>query len=225
MVIDVEATGLSKKVDRITEIGIIELDNFEPTGRFFHSYIFSGKEIPQIVTNLTGITNQLLKDKPKFSDIADMMIEFIGDKKLVAHNASYDMGMINAELKICNKAQIPAERFIDTLRIAREKYPGRKASQDAIMSRLGIDASMRDKHGAIVDSYLLSLMYKAMCQEEDELFDADSDDEEVLGEIVYAARKRQTPLKSLLNSEEKLSHEKFILKMEKDYKKTSLWNY
>ena len=225
-VLDVEATGLSAKKDRITEVGIVELFDFEPTGRYFHAYIYSGHEIPKIVVDLTGITNKFLKDKLPFSEIAKDMLDFIGPSMLVAHNSSYDESMINNELRICKKPQIPSDRFIDTLKIAREKYPGRKASQDAIMSRLGIDASMRDTHGAIVDAYLLSLMYKEMCQEKSELFDSENSENSKGAALkLSTAKPRPKKLESLITPQEAEAHRKFIIDMERESKKTSFWNY
>lgn len=225
-VLDVEATGLSAKKDRVTEVGIVELFDFEPTGRYFHSYIYSGHEIPKTVVALTGITNKFLKDKLPFSEIAKDMLDFIGPSMIVAHNSSYDESMINNELRICKKPQIPSDRFIDTLKIAREKYPGRKASQDAIMSRLGIDASMRDTHGAIVDAYLLSLMYKEMCQEKVGLFDIEQN-EDSKGTVlkITTARPRPKPLPNLITPQEAAAHRKFIIDMERENKKTSFWGY
>lgn len=226
MVLDTETTGLSDKTERITEIGVVELYDFEPTGRFFHSYIFSGREIPKIVTDLTGITNKFLKDKPKFSDIAQDLIDFIGDKVMVAHNSQFDKKFLNKELGICKKPQYPNDRFIDTYKIAKEKYAGKKASQDAIMSRLGIDASMRDTHGAIVDAYLLSLMYKEMCQEKVGLFDIEQN-EDSRGTVlkITTARPRPKPLPNLITPQEAAAHRKFIIDMERENKKTSFWGY
>ena len=221
-VIDVEATGLNTREDRITEVGIIEMFDFEPTGRFFHSYIYSGREIPRIVIDITGITSQFLKDKLRFSDIADDMLNFIGLSKLVAHNSSYDEAMINRELKICRKPQIDPNRFIDTYKIAKEKYAGKKASQDAIMKRLGIDASMRDKHGAIVDAYLLSLMYKKMCFEDNELFIEPVKVEDALA-THYSAPQRPHPLPKLMTYKEGVAHRLFVDEINKLSKKKSLW--
>lgn len=161
IIFDTETTGLRHQDgDRVIEIGAVELENRFPTGRSFHVYINpEGREVHPEAYEVHGISNEDLADKLPFSGIADEFLEFIGDGKLVAHNASFDMGFVNAELTLLKRAVFPAERVIDTLAIARRKHPMGPNSLDALCSRYNIDNGHRTKHGALLDAELLAEVY------------------------------------------------------------------
>ncbi len=159
IVLDTETTGLDAKTERIIEIGCVELHNYVPTGREFHRYINPQKEIDAGAVAVHGLTNDFLADKPPFADIVDAFLTFIGEAPLVAHNAGFDMGFINAELTRLGRAVLPDDRAIDTLVLARQRYPGAQASLDALCRRFEIDLSERNLHGALLDSQLLAAVY------------------------------------------------------------------
>jgi DNA polymerase-3 subunit epsilon len=160
IILDTETTGLSPKTGhRIIEIGCIEMVNYRLTGNHFHVYINPERDVPQKSTEITGLTEVFLKDKPVFKAITDDFLSFIGDDPLVIHNASFDMMFLNAELERLNKTQIEITRAIDTLVLARQKFPGSPASLDALCKRFAIDLSHRDKHGALIDAELLAHVY------------------------------------------------------------------
>ncbi len=160
IVLDTETTGLDPKTgDRLVEIGCVELVNQFPTGRSFHVYINPERTMPREAFEVHGLSDAFLADKPRFDDVADGFIDFIGDGRLVIHNAQFDMGFINYELKRSGRVGIGPERVIDTLAIARRKHPGSPASLDALCARYGIDTSKRVKHGALLDAELLAEVY------------------------------------------------------------------
>ena len=160
IVFDTETTGFhAKGDDRITEIGCLEVVDLLPTGRQFHCYLDPQREVPEKVVEITGLTTEFLRGKPLFKDKADEFLEFVGSSTLIAHNAQFDMGFINAELERSGRPALPASRFKDTLAMAHAKFPGSPASLDALCKRFGISLSSRDKHGAIIDSELLAAVY------------------------------------------------------------------
>ena len=161
IVLDTETTGLDpSQGDRIVEIGAIELSNHLPTGRQFHKYLNPQRDVPPEVVAVHGLTAEFLSDKPLFSQVCDEFIAFIGgDAKLVIHNAGFDMKFLNAELDRCKRPQIPWLRAVDTLGLAREKFPGAQNSLDALCRRFGIDNSARTLHGALLDSEILAEVY------------------------------------------------------------------
>jgi len=160
IVFDTETTGFDAKgLDRITEIGCIEIIDLLPTGQQFHAYVDPLREVPEKVVQITGLTTEFLRGKPLFKDVADEFLAFIGDDPLIAHNAKFDMGFINAELERSGRDPLPGARFIDTLAMAHAKFPGSPASLDALCKRFDISLSSRDKHGAIIDSELLAAVY------------------------------------------------------------------
>ncbi len=160
IVLDTETTGLDPESgDRIVEIGCVEIYNFIPTGRTFQKYINPQRDMSEAAQRITGITDDFLKDKPVFADIVDDFIEFIGDSDLVIHNAEFDMKFLNYELKLHNREALAYERAIDTLSIARKKFPGSPASLDALCKRFKVDLSGRQVHGGLLDSYLLAEVY------------------------------------------------------------------
>jgi DNA polymerase-3 subunit epsilon len=165
IVLDTETTGIEvNKGHRIVEIGCVELLERRPTGREFHRYVNPRRAMDEGATAVNGITDDFLADKPCFADIADEFLAFIDGAELIAHNASFDMGFLGAEFERLERPVRLAGRVsvLDTLLLAREKYPGQKNSLDALCKRLGIDNSHRDLHGALLDAQLLADVYLAM---------------------------------------------------------------
>ena len=160
IVFDTETTGLNPLGgDRVVEIGCVELFNRLPTGETFHVYLNPERDMPDAAFRVHGLSAEILSDKPLFGDVVQDFIDFIGEAALVAHNASFDMGFINAELVRVNRPVINNERVIDTLQIARRKHPFGPNSLDALCQRYNIDNSKRTKHGALLDSEILAEVY------------------------------------------------------------------
>jgi DNA polymerase-3 subunit epsilon len=160
IILDTETTGLDPATgDRIVEIGAVELINHLPSGRTFHVYINPERDMPKEAEAVHGLSAAFLRDKPVFASIAGEFLEFIGDATLVIHNASFDVGFLNAELGFLRLPPLLPERVVDTLHIARQKHPGAANSLDALCRRYGIDNSRRTKHGALLDSELLAEVY------------------------------------------------------------------
>lgn len=160
IVFDTETTGLSfSSGDRLVEIGCIEIINRVPTGEHFHVYLNPERPMPQEAYAVHGLSDAFLADKPLFVDHAEDLLTFLGDSPLVAHNASFDFGFLNGELKRCGRHALSLDRMIDTLVIARARHPGAKHSLDALCSRYGIDRSHRVVHGALLDAQLLAQVY------------------------------------------------------------------
>jgi DNA polymerase-3 subunit epsilon len=161
IVLDTETTGMDPSTgDKIVEIGCLELINHIPTGKTLQLYINPEREVPPEATAVHGITNEFLKNKPIFSQVYSEFIDFIGtDSKLVIHNAEFDMKFINAELKHVGHPALKWDRVVDTVTMARKKYPGQPANLDALCRRFGIDNSERTFHGALLDSELLAEVY------------------------------------------------------------------
>src|SRR5712691_3993098 len=144
---------------RLIEIGCIELVNRRPTGRAFHRYLNPERDVPAEALAIHGLSGDFLKGKPMFADIVDELMAFVGDAPLVAHNAAFDLGFLNAELERVKQPVIPRDRLIDTLLLARRKYPGGSNRLDDLCSRFGINNSRRTKHGALLDAELLAEVY------------------------------------------------------------------
>jgi DNA polymerase-3 subunit epsilon len=160
IVLDTETTGLDPKDGhRIIEIGCVELINYLPTGRVYHTYINPERDVPAEASAISGLKTEFLAPFPVFAKIADDFLSFIGDDKLVIHNAPFDLKFLNAELKLLEQPALPLHRATDTLLIARNKFPGSPASLDALCRRFEIDLSTRTKHGALLDSELLAKVY------------------------------------------------------------------
>jgi DNA polymerase III subunit epsilon len=163
IIFDTETTGLDPKQERIIEIGAVELENRFPTGRTFHHYIDpDGRKVDPGALAVHGISDADLAGKPLFSAIADAFLEFVGEAKLVAHNAGFDKSFLNAELARMNRMAVPDDNFIDTLAIARRRHPMGPNSLDALCKRYGISNAHRTKHGALLDSELLAEVYIEM---------------------------------------------------------------
>lgn len=161
IVLDTETTGMDPvKGDKLVEIGCVELMNHLPTGKTYHVYINPERDIPPEATAVHGITDEFVKDKPTFGEIVGDFLDFLGsDARLVIHNAEFDMKFINAELKTFGFPTVDNRRVFDTLKMARDKFPGSPANLDALCRRFGIDNSSRTYHGALLDSQLLAEVY------------------------------------------------------------------
>ena len=160
IIFDTETTGFDPASgDRLVEIGCIELINRVPTGRTFHAYYNPQRLMPAAAEAVHGLSDIFLKDKPLFAHGVEALLAFLEDSHLVAHNARFDFGFLNFELKLCGLPEISLERMIDTVAIARQLHPGAKHSLDALCTRYGIDRSHRIKHGALLDAELLAQLY------------------------------------------------------------------
>ena len=160
LVLDTETTGLNQEEGhRLVEIGIIELENHIPTGQYFHYYLNPERASDKKAEEIHGLTYEFLKDKPKFSDIVEEFLEFISDSKIIIHNATFDLGFINAELNRCNLKEINEENIIDTLILAKQKFLGQSVSLDALCRKYDIDLRNRQIHGALKDAKLLATVY------------------------------------------------------------------
>ncbi len=160
IVFDTETTGLSPAGgDRLVEIGCIEMVGRVETGRTFHAYFCPERSMPSEAEAVHGLSEMFLSDKPRFAERVEDLLEFIADSPLVAHNASFDFGFLNAELALCGRPAVCMSRMVDTLVIARTRHPGAKHSLDALCTRFGVDRSQRIKHGALLDAQLLAQVY------------------------------------------------------------------
>lgn len=230
IVLDTETTGFEPhEGDRIVEIGAIELIGHMPTGRTYHQYINPKRSMPVGAFGVHGIGPDLLeppqtpttgqvtlRDKPVFADIAQGFIDFIGDAKLVIHNASFDMKFLNAELGWVNRPLLPMDQSVDTLAIARRKFPGSPASLDALCRRFSIDNSSRTLHGALLDSEILAEVYLELIggRQPDFALAADSRRTNENGvSTAWRATPRPTPLASKLTKEETAAHDAFVEKL------------
>ena len=210
VVLDTETTGLNvKEGHRIVEIGCIELDNFLPTKNKFHCYINPERAVSEKALEVHGYTDEFLSDKKKFSEIIDDFIEFISDKRLVIHNAEFDLSHINNELKILGKKPLNNE-IVDTLSLAREKFPGSSISLDALCKRYRIDNSKRIQHTALVDCELLTKVYINLIDQKEPTLDFQKQDEKsqiLKNENVLYFKKVIHPSQNELKS-----HEEFLKK-------------
>ena len=160
IVLDTETTGLDpEEGHRIVEIGAVELYNHVPTGRSFHRYINPERPMPPEALAVHGLDDAFLAEKPRFGEVVDEFLAFTGDARLVIHNASFDMRFLNAELRRTGRPAFASDRVLDTLAMARTRFPGAPASLDALCRRFGVDNGAREKHGALLDSELLAEVY------------------------------------------------------------------
>ena len=160
IVIDTETTGLeAANGDRLIEIGCVEIVNRIPTGREFHHYLNPEREVHAEAAEVHGLNTAFLQDKPRFQEVAEDFLAFVGDAALVAHNAAFDLAFINAELARLSRPLLAAERMVDTLLLARRKHPAGPNNLDALCKRYGVDNSARAKHGALLDALLLASVY------------------------------------------------------------------
>lgn len=160
VILDTETTGLDPSSgDRVVEIGCVETDNHMPTGEAYHCYINPERDMPEGAFAVHGLSSEFLSDKPKFAEVADDFLAFIDDAPLVIHNADFDMRFLNAEMSLLGRPSLPKSRSIDTVALARRRYPGAQVSLDALCRRFEIDLGRREKHGALLDAELLAEVY------------------------------------------------------------------
>ncbi len=160
IVFDTETTGLDpSQGDRVVEIGCVELVNRCETGRTFHAYFNPRMSMPSVAEQIHGLSDAFLSDKPCFEERVEDLLDFLEDSPLIAHNAMFDYGFLNAELSACGRLHLPRARIIDTLALSKARHPGAKHSLDALCSRYGIDRSHRVLHGALLDAQLLAQVY------------------------------------------------------------------
>ena len=227
IVLDTETTGFEPgEGDRLVEIGAIELIGHVPTGRTYHQYINPMRSMPAEAFGVHGIGPDLLeppqkpepgqvilRDKPVFADVAQAFLDFIGDAKLVIHNAAFDMKFLNAELGWVNKPLLPMDQAIDTLAIARRRFPGSPASLDALCRRFGIDNSNRVLHGALLDSEILAEVYLELIggrQPDFALANQASGDTGQDAANDWRPTRRPAPLPSRITAEEEAAHQAFV---------------
>jgi DNA polymerase III subunit epsilon len=227
---DTETTGVfadhaeERLRDRIVEIGCVEVVNLERTGREFHAYVNPERDVPEEVVRVHGLRLDFLRTHRRFAELVDNFLAFIGDAPLVAHNASFDQGFINAELMRCGREPLPNERFVDTLMLARKRFPGASCSLDALarrfqLDRYGFDLAARKGpggHGALVDSRILAEVYLQLRggREQRLAFDAGeaaTADAAVLRPVEFVRRRpRPTPLPPRATPDEDAAHAAFI---------------
>ena len=216
VVLDTETTGFDPETgDRIVEIGAVELMGHVATGRTYHQYINPERAMPQDAFEVHGLGDDFLRDKPKFAEIGRAFLDFIGDAKLVIHNAAFDIKFLNAELKWMNLPQIPWEQAIDTLAIARKRFPGSPASLDALCRRFNIDNSSRTLHGALLDSEILAEVYLELIggRQPDFALSTQSSGETGQASVQWTPKPRATPLPSRISEKEAAAHAEFVSKL------------
>jgi DNA polymerase-3 subunit epsilon len=210
IVLDTETTGFDPlQGHRVVEIGCLELLNHMATGQEFHVYLNPERDMPSEAEAVHGLSIAFLSDKPLFASIADDLLAFIGDSPIVAHNAGFDMNFINAELKRVGRAAIPNTRAIDTVTLARRKFPGAQASLDALCRRFQIDTSERGKHGALLDAKLLSKVYLELIGGREPGL-ALAATETTAAQAVAQERVARPPRPHAPSPEERAAHEAFV---------------
>ena len=222
IVLDTETTGMNPDTgDKIVEIGCVELFNHVPTGKHFQVYLNPEREVPPEATAVHGLTNAFLADKPVFSQVYTDFIEFIGDARLVIHNAEFDMKFVNRELKNVGHEAIPWSRVTDTLQMARKKFPGSPANLDALCRRFGVDNTNRTFHGALLDSELLAEVYLELLggrQHGLGLGAKTAEENIVTRKAAEQSRPYRAPRKQAISAEEAAAHAKLLEKI-----KNPLW--
>ncbi len=223
VVLDTETTGLDPaNGDRVVEIGCVELINHVQTGKTWRSYIDPERDMPEAASQVSGITAATLRGQPRFDEIVDAFLDFIGDSALVIHNAPFDLGFLNMELGRLDRDLIRPERAIDTIQIARRKFPGAPASLDALCKRFGIDLSERVKHGALLDARLTAEVYLELIGGRQASFGLGADQNPAARTSASTgkftppanrARTRPEPLPPRVTQVELAAHEKFIAEL------------
>jgi DNA polymerase-3 subunit epsilon len=212
IVLDTETTGLDPlRGDRLVEIGCVEIFNRMPTGQTFHRYINPERDMPQEAFAVHGLSSEFLADKPLFAQIVDEFLVFVGDAPLVIHNASFDIGFINAELDRLKRQAIERERLVDTLLLARRKHPGVSNRLDDLCSRYAIDNSRRTKHGALLDAELLAEVYIDLIgARQSQLILVESVSRQSGGTLDMPRRQRPAPLAPRVTDADRVAHRDFI---------------
>lgn len=214
IVLDTETTGFEpSEGHRIVEIGCIELHNHMPTGRVYHQYINPERPMPAEAFAVHGLSDDFLRDKPVFSQVGRAFMEFVADGQLVIHNAAFDMKFLNFELSRMSLPELPMSRAIDTVGMARRKFPGAPASLDALCRRFNVDNSARDKHGALLDSELLAEVYLELIggrQPDFGLSVVTTRADGAETEANWRPRPRPTPLPRRVSEAEAAAHAAFV---------------
>jgi len=224
IVLDTETTGIDpRRGHRLIEVGCVEIEDLLPTGKTFHRFINPEREIEADAIRVHGITNEKIRDKPKFAAVCDDLLAFIGDRKIIAHNAAFDRSFINMELERENRVSPPTDQWIDTLDIARKKFPGSANSLDALCKRFNISLADRDLHGALIDARLLASVYLELLGGKErgldlEMVSARAERAQTESHASYGPRPRVLPER--LTEAEAQAHEDFIKKY---LKEKSLW--
>ncbi len=222
IVFDTETTGFDPKTgDRIVEIGCVELVNHIATGQTFHVYLNPERSMPRAAFEVHGLSDEFLADKPKFAEVVEGFLAFVGDARLVAHNAEFDFKFVNAELARLRLPPIGLERMVDTLALAKRRHPAGPNSLDALCSRYGIDNSRRDLHGALLDSELLAEVYVELLGGRQAALSLDAAGEArpggsptlLVAEGARSRRARPVPLAPRLSEAEHAAHRAFVAKM------------
>jgi len=217
IVLDTETTGLNpEKGDRIVEIGCVELENHLPTGKTYHQYINPMRSMSEEVVRVHGLTEEFLSDKPIFSEIADEFLAFVGESTpLVIHNAAFDMNFLNCELKACGKPEL-TNPVVDSLLIARKKFPGSKVNLDELCKRFHVDASRRTVHGALLDSELLADVYLELITDRELRFDSSKKHEQnqnIIQNLKNVSRETFPVREWKIDPQEEQAHTEFLSKI------------
>ncbi|MFK7886956.1 MAG: DNA polymerase III subunit epsilon [Gammaproteobacteria bacterium] len=229
IVLDTETTGLEpQKGHRMIEIGCVELDNRRPTGRTYHQYINPQRLVDAGAVEVHGIDNEFLADKPVFADIVDEMLDFLGTAELVIHNAPFDVGFINHELRLWRSTSPGIEArcaILDTLMLARDRHPGQRNSLDALCKRYDIDNTNRTLHGALLDARILTDVYLTMTggQVSLVLADEDSDTEELVASHKPVDRMGLTLVQATVSADEQAAHEAALDRIDSACEAKSVW--
>ena len=220
IVLDTETTGLDPRSGhRLIEVGCIELDDYIPTGKTFHRYVHPERDIDPDAERVHGISLAMLADKPKFHEVCEEFLDFVADAPLVAHNAAFDRGFINHELERAGRDVLHESRWVDTLKLAQQRFPGMYNSLDALCKRFKISLAERDKHGALLDARLLASVYLELQGGRERAFDLTTQTivataTSAAVQASYGARPR--PLSPRLTEEERALHESFVRDVLKD---------
>ena len=213
IVLDTETTGFEPdQGDRIVEIGAVELMGHMPTGKTFHVYIDPERSMPDEAFQVHGLGDDFLRGKPKFAEVGQNFLDFVGDSRMIIHNAAFDMKFLNAELKWMGLRQLPWDQALDTLAIARKRFPGSPASLDALCRRFGIDNSNRTLHGALLDSEILADVYLELIggRQPDFGLSAQSSGTQTQSETDWRPQPRPAPLPARITEEEAAAHAAFV---------------
>ncbi|MEO0786224.1 MAG: DNA polymerase III subunit epsilon [Pseudomonadota bacterium] len=219
---DTETTGLDPlNGDRVIEVGGVELINHIPTGKNVRMLINPGRQVSEATVRITGLTDDILADKPQFEDpsVVDALVDFIGDAKIVAHNAGFDRGFLNMELERCGRPIYPDERWVDTLMIAKKRFPGAPASLDALCRRFDVSLESRTLHGALLDAQLLATVYLELLGGRARAFEFASAGATGGSETRTPARQRPKPLAPLASEDEIALHRAFVTSLGE----TAIW--
>jgi len=224
VMLDTETTGLEwRQGERVIEIGCVELLNRKLTGRHFHRYLNPQRAIGAGAQAVHGLTDDFLADKPKFAEIADELLEFVGGAEVIIHNAPFDVGFLDYEFSLIGRESLKTgcETITDTLRMARDLRPGKKNSLDALCSEFGIDNSGRQLHGALLDAALLAEVYLAMTRGQESLMmDLDRGSEALTAFI----KGEHPPIRVVSASADELAeHERVLAEIDKESKGKTLW--